>query len=81
MRRTGCCWQVRGKCVVRSIVWGLRLGCVPGLRYVELLRAGDAAERAGAALQRLAQGEGSGPILHYINSTVLIRYNNKSNNH
>lgn len=51
---------------------------MPGLRYVELLRAGDAAERAGAALQRLAQGEGSGPILHYINSTALIRYDNKS---
>lgn len=68
-----------GRCVVREIVWGLRLGCVPGLcYYVELLRAGGATERAGAMLQKLAQGEGSGPILHYINNTALIWSNNKS---
>lgn len=50
-------------------------------RHVELLMAGDAAEWAGALLQKLAQGEVkalSQSILHYINNTVLIRASNKS---
>lgn len=50
-------------------------------RHVELLMAGDAAERAGALLQKLAQGEVralSQSILHYINNTALIRASNKS---
>lgn len=46
---------------------------MPGLCYVELLRAGDVAERAGAMLQRLAQGEMRAlgqSILHYVNNTA-----------
>lgn len=50
---------------------------MPGLYYMELLRVGDAAERAGAMLQKLAQDEGSGPILYYSSDTVLIQYNDK----
>lgn len=51
---------------------------MPGLYYMELLRAGNAAERAGAVLQKLARDEGSGPILYYSSDTVLIQYNDKS---
>lgn len=46
---------------------------MPGLCYVELLRDGDATERAGAVLQRSAQGEMRAlgqSILHYVNNTA-----------
>ncbi|KAH0518896.1 ENTH domain-containing protein 1 [Microtus ochrogaster] len=51
---------------------------MPGLYYMELLRAGDAAEWAGAVLQKLALDEGSGPILYYSSDTVLIQCNDNS---
>lgn len=48
---------------------------MPGLYDMELLRAGDAAEKAS----EVGSGRvGSGPILSYSNNAALIQHNNKS---